>query len=290
MTVFSVERTCALLLLYISSNNYQAFGFWGNVRHSTGRLSSTTQPCIRNTKLLASTTSLAMPHALPRDSYKEGPPDSGEEMQKSLEPLEGKDPIVMTMEELQAKWIDICIEQSRPQDMDAFSLLNVLPLIIREHEYVVLVNNSADAIEKRTATDASSIIYITDQELNRMWVKASLGPMGKPLDAYDAKHALLLLNDEEDELLMGPFESDNDASLLPLAQSLKSDINSFDIAAFEAEEQDGGVEYIITTDVSALLKILLAPMSAYYFNEPNALTASCSVSKILHFEIFCSVP
>ena len=82
-------------------------------------------------------TSIAMPYIMPHDSYKEGPPDGGEDMQKSMEPLEGKNPIVMTMEELQAKWIDICIEQSRPQDMDSFSLLNVLPLVVREHEYVV---------------------------------------------------------------------------------------------------------------------------------------------------------
>ena len=66
-----------------------------------------------------------MPNTMPRDSYKEGPNEGGEDVLKSMEPLEAKNPIVMSMEELQAKWIDICIEQSRPQDMDAVSLLNV---------------------------------------------------------------------------------------------------------------------------------------------------------------------
>jgi hypothetical protein len=250
MPSFSCKSATALLLLYISCDDHQAFGFWGQGRSFTGRSSLITQPCIKDTKLHASTTSLAMPHALPRDSFKEGPPDSGEDMQKSMEPLEGKDPIVMTMEELQAKWIDICIEQSRPQDMDAFSLLNVLPLVVKEHQYVVLVNNSADAIEKTTATDASSIIYITDQELQRIWQKASLGPMGKPADTFDSKNALLLINDEEDEILMGVEEKEVNESLRPLAHQLKSEIDSFDASSFIAEEIDGGVEYIITTEVN----------------------------------------
>lgn len=247
MSSFYCKSATALFLLYISCDNHQAYGFWGSGRHITSR--SSTQPCIKDIKLLASTTSLAMPHALPRDSFKEGSPDSGEDMQKSMEPLEGKDPIVMTMEELQAKWIDICIEQSRPQDMDAFSLLNVLPLVVKEHQYVVLVNNSADAIEKTTATDASSIIYITDQELQRIWQKSSLGPMGKSADAFDSKNALLLINDEEDEILMGSEEKEVIESLRPLAHQLKSDIDSFDASSFIVEEIDGGVEYIITTEV-----------------------------------------
>lgn len=204
-----------------------------------------------DTKLFSSTTSLAMPHSLPRDGYKEGPPDSGEDTQKSLEPLEGKNPIVMTMEELQAKWIDICIEQSRPQDMDAFSLLNVLPLVVRENEFVVLVNSTADAIEKTTVADASSVLFITEQELQRMWQKTSLGPMGKNAGAFDAKFALLLVNDEEDELLIGSGESEIAGSLLPLAQNLKSEIEAFDAASFESEESDDGIEYIITTNVSS---------------------------------------
>ena len=250
MTVFNVQTIIAVLLVYISSNYHQVVGFWGNGRYTAGR-SSVVSPCLKDTKLSA--TSIAMPYAMPRDSYKEGPPD-GDDMQKFMEPLEGKNPIVMTMEELQAKWIDICIEQSRPQDMDSFSLLNVLPLVVREHEFVVLVNKSAEAIEKTTATDASSIVFITEQELQRLWQKGSLGPMGKPLDAFDCKNALLLINDEEDDILVGVESGETVLSLpsqlLSVAQSLRTDIAAFDASSFEAEEIDGGVEYVITTDVS----------------------------------------
>jgi hypothetical protein len=173
-------------------------------------------------------------------------------MVKTLEPLEGKNPTVMTMEELQAKWIDMCIEQSRPQDMDAFSLLNMLPLVTKEHEFVVLVNRSAEAIEKiKDATsDANSVIYVTEQELQRVWKEASLTGMGKPVDSFDAKFALLLLNDEEDNHLVGDDIKENTGlavgdNLMKTAQSLLSEIEAFDTGSFEDEE---GVEYIITTD------------------------------------------
>ena len=252
MTVISVQNVAAVLLVYISSNYHQAFGFWGHGRSIAGRSSMIATPCMKDTKLSA--TSIAMPNTMPRDSYKEGPSEGGEDMLKSMEPLEAKNPIVMTMEELQAKWIDICIEQSRPQDMDSFSLLNVLPLVVREHEFIVLVNKSAEAIEKTTAADASSVIFITDQELQRLWEKASLGPMGKPLETFDSKHALLLINDEEDEILIGEEYSETVLSLpsqlMSRAHDLKTEIDAFDSESFEAEELDSGIEYVVTTDVS----------------------------------------
>ena len=252
MSVISVQTVTAILLVYISSRNYQALGYWGHGRFTTGRSSAITTPCIRYSKLSA--TSIAMPNTMPRDSYKEGPNEGGEDVLKSMEPLEAKNPIVMSMEELQAKWIDICIEQSRPQDMDAFSLLNVLPLVVKEHEFIVLVNKSAEAIEKTTAADASSIIFITDQELQRLWEKASLGPMGKSLDSFDSKHALLLINDEEDDILIGETSSETVLSLpsqlMTRAQNLKVEIDTLNAEAFEMEEIDGGVEYVVTTDVS----------------------------------------
>jgi len=252
MTLTSVKRVTALLLVYISSINYQAFGFFGNGKSicrsiiSTPHMTST-----ETTETALYTTSLEIPQVMPRDSYKEGP-DPSEDMVKTLEPLEGKNPIEMTMEELQAKWIDMCIEQSRPQDMDNFSLLNMLPLVIKEHEFVVLVNKSAEAIEKiKDATsDANSVIYVTEQELQRVWKEASATGMGKPVDSFDAKYALLLLNDEEDNHLVGDDIEGNTGlavgdNLMKIAESLSSEIKAFDAGSFEDEE---GVEYIITTD------------------------------------------
>ena len=273
-----MQTVSAVLLVYISSNNYQAFGFWGHNRY-VGR-SNVISSCGKEMKIAATSIAMPLPSSMPRDSYKEGPTES-EDQQRAMEPLEGKNPITMTMEELQAKWIDICIEQSRPQDMDAFSLLNVLPLVAREHEFVVLVNKSAEAIEKTTAADASSIIFITDQELMRLWQKASLGPMGKPLDAFDSKHALLLINDEEDDSLIGEeYSSENvlalPSQLLSIGEKLKNEIDTFDAETFD-EEIDGGIEYIITTDVSAVLVLFVFPcvrVLSYLFWSCNPLRNS----------------
>ena len=143
---------------------------------------------------------------LPRDSFKEGPPDAPDDGNgiKSLDVLEGNSPAtILTVEELKSKWIDICIEQNAPEAIDTFSIAAVLPLVVRENEMVQLVNRSAEAVELSMLNDDNAIEYVTEQELERIWRESSLLPMGKGIDAYDCKSALLLLRDDEDESLIG---------------------------------------------------------------------------------------
>ena len=143
---------------------------------------------------------------LPRDSFKEGPPDTPDDGSgiKSLDVLEGNSPVtILTVEELKSKWIDICIEQNTPEAIDTFSIAAVLPLVVRENEMVQLVNKSAEAVEISLLNDDNAIEYVTEQELERIWRESSLLPMGKGVDTYDCKSALLLLHDDEDESLIG---------------------------------------------------------------------------------------
>ena len=144
---------------------------------------------------------------MPRDSF-EGPSSDDVSGMKSLELLDASSPsVVLTVEELKAKWIDICIEQSRPEDMDAFSIARVLPLVVRENAYVQVLNRSAEAVEAAVLADDSAVEYITAQELERLWREAALLPMGRHAEAaFDCKAALLLLRDEEDESLVGAGE------------------------------------------------------------------------------------
>jgi len=143
---------------------------------------------------------------LPRDSFKEGPPDTPDDGSgiKSLDVLEENSPVtILTVEELKSKWIDICIEQNTPEAIDTFSIAAVLPLVVRENEMVQLVNKTAEAVESSLLTDDSAIEYVTEQELERIWRESSLLPMGKGVNTYDCKSALLLLRDDEDESLIG---------------------------------------------------------------------------------------
>ena len=143
---------------------------------------------------------------LPRDSFKEGPPDAPDDGSgiKSLDVLDGNSPVtILTVEELKSKWIDICIEQNAPDAIDTFSIAAVLPLVVRENEMVQLVNKSAEAVEISILNDDNAIEYVTEQELERIWRESSLLPMGKGIDTYDCKSALLLLRDDDDESLIG---------------------------------------------------------------------------------------
>ena len=197
-------------------------------------------------------------------------------MEKSFAPLEGKTSVVLTVEELKSKWIDICIEQSRPEDMDSFSIASVLPLVVRENELVELVNRTAEAIESSLLHDDSAIEYITEQELARLWKESSLLPMGKSANAFDCKSALLLLRDEEDASLMGEDSvavadqerakvtiSDSELALRDsmakqaqvLRQAEQAALDSIEmrrqgagVDAADAGEVDEGVEFVITVD------------------------------------------
>ena len=45
-------------------------------------------------------------------------------------------------------------------------------------------------------------IYITEQELKRLWLENADKPLGKPFDSFKVEDALLLVDDEEDEILL----------------------------------------------------------------------------------------
>jgi hypothetical protein len=119
-------------------------------------------------------------------------------------------------------WIDICVENSRPEDMNNFSLRTVLPKLLREDTVLELYNGEEDE-ESDINDNSNQVNYITEQELRRIWSQASNSAMGKPLSAFSVEEALLLLPDAEaDELMFqdGTLESEGGSSAAADAAAL----------------------------------------------------------------------
>jgi len=169
-------------------------------------------------------------NVLPRDGYKEGSMQEEPLTPRLLLLDEENAPTVsVAVEELQAKWIDRCIEQSRPKDMDLFSLRAAIPLLLREDSLVVFHNATSEMAD-------SDEIYVTEAELRRLWIEASGTAMGKPVDKFTVDDALLLLTDEEDEVLLGDYAQALDNEALKI---------SYD-SAEGATVVDDRTEYIVT--------------------------------------------
>ena len=106
--------------------------------------------------------------------------------------------MTMSVEELQSKWIDVCIEKGLT--LDAFSLSNALPLIFHGDQHIVLSNQTLE-LQSLNPSHVNEV-YITEQELRRLWTERSLGLLGKPISKFDISEALLLVEDDEDKSLL----------------------------------------------------------------------------------------
>ncbi len=119
--------------------------------------------------------------------------------------------VVIDASTLNEKWIDICVEQSRPQDMDKYALRTILPLLLREDSVLELHSDRGES-----STDEE--VFITEQELKKVWARASHTAMGKPESSFTIEEALLLLPDEEADDVM--FDGAHDGSVAAEAAAL----------------------------------------------------------------------
>ena len=156
---------------------------------------------------------------LPKDGYKDGSlgrEDEEENTRLALLDSRNAPCVSITVEELQAKWIDICIEQSRPKDMDMFCLRSVLPLLLREDTIVHFINKTAEEAD-------SNQIYVTEQELKRLWTEASTSALGKAVDKFSVEEALLLLTDDDDDALLDSAPEEDQDDGLVISSSSEED-------------------------------------------------------------------
>lgn len=119
--------------------------------------------------------------------------------------------------------------------MNAFSLFAALPLIYREDVQVALSNTTL-----QIQSQSSDEIYITEQELKRIWSEKSQLPFGKAITKFDLKEALLLVEDEEDVQF---FQADDgnvlETSIVPVRSSqvsLATDVDLDDAEIYVVEE------------------------------------------------------
>lgn len=149
---------------------------------------------------------------------------------------------ILDINELNEKWIDICIDESRPNDLNSFSLSKVLPYVMKEYHTLQLVNSSIDPLVSENRTE----IFITEKELENIWLMNANLPMGKSIEKFNIKDSLLLLEDEEDREIMGISNEEiqvgkaNVSDSFELAYSSQQDI----------ELDDKQPELVITLQVS----------------------------------------
>lgn len=124
--------------------------------------------------------------------------------------------VSISEEELYKKWKEICISEDKSAEIDNFSLGLIIPLFGQDNTHIVLQN--------RKSTYDNDEIYITEQELNRVWREASLLPFGKPSSEYNIEDALLLVTDEEDEEILRASCS-TDLISATMIKSLDIDVN-----------------------------------------------------------------
>ena len=126
----------------------------------------------------------------------------------------------LSVEELQSKWIDVCIEKGYA--FDAFSLPNALPLIYGGDQHVVLSNQTLE-LQILNPTHVQEI-YVTEQELRRLWSERSLHLLSKSISQFNIADALLLIDDEEDLSLL------EDVSQKPSESLTKKSVRDIDDA------------------------------------------------------------
>jgi hypothetical protein len=263
-------KICLLLILCILSKI--SSGYWHKFPTNRRQTVPTQQS---STSLLSSQLSW---DTINKDSSR-NTQGLNEDWLKSLDVLEGKvEPLEISVEDLEKKYS----KASKTRSKASFSLMVALPEVLKENNYVVLVNRTADEAEDDFLADDSNIVYVTAQELERKWRDSSLLPMGRPVDQFDVKTALLLFDEEEDEEIIGKnaliiedgvfagasgSASDGDSStgiVMSSTAKLNADLalrhqllrasqqqaaEDADALEMEKTEVDDGVEFIVTEDV-----------------------------------------
>lgn len=118
----------------------------------------------------------------------------------TLRALTGVDnPVKIDVEGLVDQWIQQNLREGKSVDRNSFSLKSAVSLVMSPNHIVELVNNSLS----KDQVIGGSITYISDEELQTLWRSNMYKAMGKPMERYDPKEAVMLLEDEDIVDLMG---------------------------------------------------------------------------------------
>lgn len=143
---------------------------------------------------------------------------------------------IFTIDELNSKWIDICIDESRPNDLNSFTLVKIIPYLLQNHLKIQIVDENFEQFE----SIEDSEVFITEAELRNLWQLKSMTALGKPIESFDVQTALLLVEDESDEnnSEIDIHSTPSEASISLLSSSTSTQVHS--------DEIDDGPELYIT--------------------------------------------
>jgi hypothetical protein len=145
-------------------------------------------------------------------------------------------PKLISLEEVKQKWIN------RPKIGDTieekpFSLDNVIPLLVDDNcSYISLYNDTPENGNVLSEDE----VYITEQELQRIWLEASVLPFGKPMESFNIEQSLLLLPDDDD---------DNDFYINDVSDIEENDVNKLQNFDMDSTED---TEIFVTSQVNFL--------------------------------------
>ena len=118
---------------------------------------------------------------------------------------ESEAPVQVDVDMLMEKWVEHCVDQNTPEKVHEFSISAALPLL-NTTQPVQLVNSTLEA-----QNEHRSVVYISEEELRRLWIRNAHKTTGKPQSQFSIAEALLLLHDEEDAGIIGEEESEEEA-------------------------------------------------------------------------------
>lgn len=189
----------------------------------------------------------------------DNPPQLPEDTENKLRLLMEEAPIEeVELETLQKEWQSIVnrIEsQSGTALTDSqkeFSYSKIAPYLLSSTKIKVVVDREVERYEP----EKSETIYITEQELLRIWGDHSSHALGKKEASYSAAEALLLLDEENEQDLMVDvstlYDSDHDSSNSNNESddgTILDDVDNIDISQLKTDLEDfpsEELEYSIT--------------------------------------------
>lgn len=197
------------------------------------------------------------------DSFKNNLYDSDREIPSdgpnNLIVAPSKPPIVISISDLTGgKTKAANAKRKLPLERGAL-IVKSLPQILKRDILTILTDSD---VEEASLIEEE---YVTEEELRRAWKEHSVEPMGKPLDAFDVKEALLLLPDEDYDALMD-YDGGNSVLLgQTTAQSVSSGVETI---------IDNEPEYFVTIQVQQ-------PSLKQTSNLKNVHTVNVSLYSVL---------
>jgi hypothetical protein len=135
------------------------------------------------------------------------------------------------LNDLRAQWIDYCIDNRIPEQMDSFKLSSLIGNLVTEKARV-------DIVTEESNIPIENEIFITESQLRQLWNDKSSIPMGKPTEMFNEMEALLLLKDDDDIEFIDNFSG------FSIETKPSSNKETLDLTKLTSDHSDQRVDYV----------------------------------------------